>query len=166
MKLIFCLFFSIGIQSQTIKSSNFWDNVRFGGGIGINFGDGFFSGSIAPSGIYDVNPYVSVGLGLNFSYNSEEDFFNSTILGGSIIGLVNPYPEIQLSMEFEQLNVDQNFDNSFVSNVDENFWVPALYLGIGYRQGPVTFGIRYDVLYDEDDSVYAEPWFPFVRFWF
>ncbi|RZN82081.1 MAG: alpha-ketoglutarate decarboxylase [Winogradskyella sp.] len=160
---MFLCFFSF---SQENQPSNFWSNVRFGGGIGLNFGDGFFSGTLAPSAVYDFNPYFSAGVGLTGSYSSQRDVFDSTILGGSILALTNPFPEVQVSVELEQVNVNTNFDSQFTSTRDDNFWATALFLGVGYRAGNVTFGVRYDVLYDEDESIYADPWLPFVRFWF
>ena len=51
---------------STADEDNFWRNVQFGGGVGLNFGDGFFSGAIAPNALYNFNPYVSTGIGLNF----------------------------------------------------------------------------------------------------
>ena len=161
--LFFCSIFSF---SQDTTQNNFWSNVRFGGGIGLNFGNGFFSGTLAPAAIYDFNPYFSAGLGLTGSYSSQRNVFNSTILGGSIIALTNPFPEIQVSAEFEQVNVNSNFDSNFSPTNPDNFWANALFLGVGYRSGNMVFGIRYDVLYDEDESIYANPWLPFVRFWF
>lgn len=166
--LVFYLFFNYSFsQEYTVEEqSNFWRNVQFGGGVGLNFANNFFSASIAPQAIYNFNQKVGLGLGLNAAYSSQKNRFRSTILGGSIIGLYNPIREVQLSAEFEQLNIDQNFDENFVSNVDDNFWNSALFLGLGYRTNNVVFGIRYDVLYDRDRSIYAEPWIPFVRFWF
>ncbi|EDP72518.1 hypothetical protein FBALC1_15492 [Flavobacteriales bacterium ALC-1] len=153
-------------QNKSDKTNDFWSHVQFGGGLGLNFGDGFFSGSVAPNALYRFNPYVAAGVGLNFSYSSQKDVFKSTVLGGSIVGLFNPYQEIQLSTEFEQLHVNRDFDEQFVSGLDNKYWYPALFLGIGYTSRNVTIGIRYDVLYDEDKSIYSEPWMPFVRFYF
>ncbi|WP_299128204.1 alpha-ketoglutarate decarboxylase [uncultured Winogradskyella sp.] len=153
-------------QTDDLQSNNFWQNVQFGGGIGLNFGNGFFNGSLSPVAIYNFNPYFSAGLGLTGSYSSQRNFFKSTILGGNVLALANPYSQVQLSAEFEQVNVNTNFDSQFVSNADNNFWANALFLGVGYRSGNVIFGIRYDVLYDEDKSIYADPFMPFVRFWF
>ena len=76
------------------------------------------------------------------------------------------FPELQLSVELEQVNVSTSFQGVFSSNERDNFWATALFIGAGYRTGNVTFGIRYDILYDEDESIYADPWLPFVRFWF
>jgi len=165
--LFLCFFtlFSFAQKTNTNRS-NFWSQVEYGGGIGLNFGDGFFSGSLAPNALYRFNPYVATGIGLNFSYSSQKDFFKSTVFGGSIIGLFNPYRELQISAEFAQLNVSRKFDDNFVTNLDENYWYPALFLGAGYTNGNVTIGIRYDVLYDGDKSIYSEAWMPFVRFRF
>ncbi|WP_353777343.1 alpha-ketoglutarate decarboxylase [Winogradskyella sp. 3972H.M.0a.05] len=154
-------------QNNSTKEPNtFWRNVQYGGGVGLGFGDGFFSATVAPQAVYNFNEQFGLGLGLNGTINNQKNRYKSTIVGGSVIGLFNPIPEAQLSLEFEQLNVDRNFDENFVSNVDDNFWNSALFVGAGYRTGNVIFGVRYDVLYDEDKSIYAEPWIPFVRFWF
>jgi hypothetical protein len=152
-------------QNAQSDTSEFWKHVRFGGGIGLSFGDGFFSGTLAPSAIYEINPQVALGLGLNGTYNTQKNFYQSTIFGGSVIGLFSPIQEIQLSAEFEELNVSRNWEDN-LGIADENYWYPALFIGAGYRTRNVTFGIRYDVLYDRDKSVYAEAWAPFVRVFF
>lgn len=167
--LIICVLFSGTIMSQNMSTNNykgdFWSHVRYGGGIGLSFGDGFFSGTLAPSAIYQVNDQIGLGLGLSGTYNSRTDLYNSTILGVSVLALGNPIPQIQLSAEFEELNVNRKWD-SRTGFEDENYWYPALFLGVGYSNGPVTFGIRFDVLYDEYKSIYSESWVPFVRVYF
>ncbi len=147
------------------QSSEFWNHVRFGGGIGLSFGDGYFSGTIAPSSIYEFDDNLALGLGLNATFNKQTNVYKSTILGGSIIGLFNVLTELQLSAEFEQLHVNRTYDVN-LSIDKENYWVPALFVGAGYRNGNVTFGVRYDILYDADKSIYADSWAPFVRFYF
>lgn len=147
------------------RNNDFWTNVRFGGGFGLNFGNEFFSTTIAPSAIYEFDNTFSLGVGLNGTFNSQKNVYKSTILGGSIIGLANITNAIQLSGEFEQLNVNRNYNN--ILNLDsDNYWVPALFLGAGFRNGNITFGIRYDVLYNDEKSIYLDPWAPFVRFYF
>lgn len=165
---LFGLFTSLGTAQvkKNSQTSDFWNHVRFGGGIGLSFGNQIFSGTIAPSAIYQFNPNVGLGIGLNASYFERKNLFKSTVLGGSIIGLFNPISEIQISSEFEQLNVNRNYDETFVTNPDDNYWYSALFLGAGYRSGNFTIGIRYDVLYDEDKSIYADPWMPFIRVYF
>ena len=122
----FVSFFTLSVFSQDTNNS-FWNKVQFGGGVGLNFGDGFFSGALAPAALYRHNTYVSTGVGLNFQYSSQRDVFKSTVLGGSIIGLFNPYQQLQISTEFEQLYVNRDFDDQFVANVDDSYWYPALF---------------------------------------
>ena len=157
-------FFTMVMQAQE-KPNSFWDQVRFGGGIGLSFGDGFFSGTLAPSAIYEFNDQFALGLGLNGTFNKRKDYYKSTVLGGSFIGLFNPIQEVQLSAEFEELNVQRNWDSDLGID-DENYWYPGLFLGAGYRSRNVTIGIRYDVLYDQEKSIYADPWAPFFRVYF
>ena len=160
--IVFCFLHSSNAQDKT---NNFWKDVRFGGGFGLNFSDNFFSATIAPSAIYEFNKTVALGFGLNATFNNQKSIYKSTILGGSIIGLFNVINEIQLSAEFEQLNVNRHY-NVNLNIEDDNYWIPAFFLGAGYRNGNITFGIRYDVLYDNEKSIYINPWAPFVRFYF
>ncbi|WP_418602382.1 alpha-ketoglutarate decarboxylase [Hwangdonia sp.] len=147
------------------QNHDFWQQVRFGGGIGLSFGDGYFSGTIAPSAVYEFDRNFAFGLGLNATFNNQKNVYKSTILGGSLIGLFNVINELQISGELEQLNVNRTYNVNL--NLDkDNYWVPALFIGAGYRNGQVTFGVRYDVLYDADKSIYANAWAPFVRFYF
>ncbi|MBP0904687.1 alpha-ketoglutarate decarboxylase [Mariniflexile gromovii] len=167
---IYALFFfiilsSVGTLNAQESNNNFWNSVRFGGGIGLSFGDGFFSGTLAPSAIYEFNNQVALGFGLNGTYNKQKDFYKSTILGGSLIGLFSPINEIQLSAEFEELHVNRKYD-SYLNLENDTYWSPALFIGAGYRNGNVTIGIRYDLLYDKNKSIYADAWAPFVRFYF
>lgn len=151
--------------SAAQPAPEFWNHVRFGGGLGLSFGDGFFSGSIAPSAIYEFNPHFALGIGLNASYNTRKNLYKSTVFGGSLIGLFNPIQDIQLSAEFEELNVSRNWDDR-LGVANENYWYPGLYLGAAFRSHNVTVGMRYDVLYDKEKSIYANPWGPFVRVYF
>lgn len=163
---VFIIVFScLGSIAAQESKSDFWNHVRFGGGIGLSFGDGFFSGTLAPSAIYEFDKSFALGLGLNGTLNNQKRVYKSTILGGSLIGLFNAIDALQISAEFEQLNVNRRYDIN-VNIPDDNYWSPALFLGAGYRSGNVTFGIRYDVLYDADKSIYSDPWAPFVRFYF
>jgi len=162
LTLNFCFLNTLNAQQS---DNAFWNHVRFGGGIGLSFGDGFFSGTLAPSAIYQFNDQVALGFGLNGTYNTQKDFYKSTIFGGSLISLFSPINEIQLSAEFEQLHVNRRYENYLNLN-DDTYWSPALFVGAGYRSGNVTLGIRYDLLYDKNKSIYADAWAPFVRFYF
>ncbi|MGB3774574.1 MAG: hypothetical protein WA951_04900 [Leeuwenhoekiella sp.] len=167
LTLTLSFFFLLACQtdlSAQNQRSDFWDRVSYGGNLGLNFGNGYFSGSISPSAIYEFNPYFSAGPGLSFSY-VKDDFYKATLVGGSVIALVNPYRYIQFSAEIEELYVSQEI-LGFGNNRSRDFWNTALFLGLGYRNGPLTIGVRYNVLFDEEDRVYTEPFQPFVRIYF
>lgn len=150
-------------QNQT---NDFYHHLRFGGGIGLSFGNGFFSGTLAPSVIYQFDKKFALGVGANATYNSLKNRYTSTILGGSVLGLYNVIPEIQLSAEFEELNVTRKYKDVAIINQTETYWYPALFVGAGFRSHNFTIGIRYDLLYDKDKSIYADAFAPFMRVYF
>jgi long-subunit fatty acid transport protein len=145
------------------QKSVFWKNVQFGGGLGLGFGSGYTDITIAPTAIYNFNDYFALGAGVQYSYLRQKDFFKSSNYGASVIGLFNPIPEAQLSVELEQLRVNLTYEDI---DVNENFWNTALFLGAGYRMENVTIGARYNVLFDKDKNVYGEAFMPFVRVFF
>jgi long-subunit fatty acid transport protein len=167
LSILFFLTLNGAVFSQINNSDNtksdFWKDVQFGGGLGIGIGNNFTNIAVAPSAIYNFNQYVSAGLGLQYSYLKQKNFYSAHTYGASIIGLVNPIEEIQLSVELEQLRVNVNYENI---NYKENFWNTGLFLGAGYRTNNVTIGARYNVLFDKDRNVYGDAFMPFVRVYF
>lgn len=155
-------------QNYVIDNNpDFWDRVQFGGGLGLGIGSGYTDISVMPSAIYNINEIVAAGVGLQFGYLSSKNYYSSFVYGGSIVGLVNPIPEIQLSAELEQVRVNTDYEsNNFRPSYSDNYWNTALYLGAGYRTGSVTIGARYDVLFDDDRSLYGSAFMPFVRVYF
>ncbi len=170
---IICLFLitcSLFAQTTTPKPTcDFWKKVQFGGGLGLGFGSDFTNISIAPNAIYNVNKYVGLGLGVQYSYLKQKNVYTSNMYGASIIGLINPIEQIQLSVEVEQLRVNTTSNvallgaNIFPKN---DFWNTGLFLGAGYRTGNVTIGAKYNVLFDKDKGVYGDAFMPFVRILF
>lgn len=137
--------------------------VQFGGGLGLNFGTGYSSISLAPSAIYNFNSYLALGLGAQYSYTKQKDFYSSNLYGMSCIALLNLIREIQLSAEIEQVRVHLSLYNSALTN--KSFWNTGLFIGAGYRSGNATVGVRYNVLPDTN-TVYGTGFIPFVRFYF
>ena len=166
--ILFQTITAFGQNSTTGMQSDFWKKVQIGGGLGLNFGSGFTDVTVAPSAIYNFNEYVAAGVGLQGSYVRVRNNYESYIYGGSLIGIFNPFEQIQVSAELEQLRVNTNFYESgfLAKDENDNFWNTALYLGLGYRTENVTVGIRYNVLYNANKSVYSEPFMPFVRVYF
>ena len=167
--LLFFLFVSNLVFSQEQpQETNFWQNVRFGGGVGLGFGNDYFSGTLAPGAIYNFNEMFAAGLGVQVSYTDQKHFYTSTIYGASVIGLFNPIEQIQLSLEAEQLRVNREYElyNTATTSFKDNFWATALFVGAGYRTQNVTFGARYNVLQDNSKNIYSNGFMPFVRVYF
>lgn len=154
-------FSSLHLTAQN-NNNSFWDNVRFGGGFNVGFGNNYTTIAISPSAIYDFSETFSSGLSVSYLY-SKNKTFNSTanVYGASAISLFNPFDRFQLSAEFEELNI--NLNNSFNQN---SYWNPALYFGAAYRTGGVSIGLRYDVLYKENKSIYSSALTPIFRVYF
>ena len=157
--VLLCLTSPYLLQSQT---ASFGSKLRYGGGLGLSFGRDAYSVNLSPSAIYPASEQIAIGLGISFSSSK---FGDDKLLayGGSLISLFNPIPQLQTSLEFEQLRVRFDYNND---GFREKYWLPALYAGLGYRSGNVTVGVRYDLLFNENRSLYADPWAPFLRFYF
>ena len=84
------------IHAQEKGGSDFWNDVQFGGGIGVSVGSDFTDISLAPSAIYNFNEYFAAGVGLQGSFvkvRTREPYYDgykSYIYGGSLIGLFTP----------------------------------------------------------------------------
>ncbi len=162
--LILVLNTSFAISQISRNGTDFWNNVRFGGSVGLGFTNNGFNGSISPSAIYQFNDQLAVGTSLSFNYAK---FNNDKFLayGGSILSLYNPIPQLQFSWEYEQLRINRTLNTGTI-NVEDNYWLPALFLGVGYSTYNVTFGLRYDLLYNDNKSIYGNALMPFVRVYF
>lgn len=154
--LLACICFSLQNFSQ---KSDFWDNVQFGGGVTLGFGNQTTIG-IAPSAIYNFDNGFALGAGLGYLYSEIGDF-STTAYNTTLISLYQTKFGVQLSGEFEYYFASQT-DSFGTFKTD----FPALHLGIAYNQGRFAFGLRYDVLYDENRSIFASPISPIVRFYF
>jgi len=163
------LFISISLFSQSTEDT-FLNHMRFGGTFNLGFGNNYTTIGISPSAIYDFNQQFSAGVSLSYLYSKGkyypvfgEQFEASTnMLGGSIIALYNPFNGIQLSSEFEQMYVNYKNDR-FTDSAD---WIPAIYLGLAYNTGRVSFGMRYNVLFNSGKSIYGSAFTPVFRVYF
>jgi len=153
LTLLLTIVFLFGFNSEISAQENtemktksdFWNHVQLGGGLGLGVGNGYADIMVAPSAIYNFNDYVSAGLGLQYNYVKQRDLYKANMYGGSIIALINPIEELQISAELEQLRVNRTFNDSF-GNDSQDFWNTALFVGAGYRNENVTIGVRYNVL--------------------
>jgi len=167
---LFLLFSTIGLYGQMDTTerhkSDFWKHVQFGGGFGLGIGSGFTDVTLAPSGIYNLNRYVSIGAGLQGSLISQKDLYSSAIYGVNVLTLFNPAEEVQISLEVEQVRVNNTFRNTTKGTLKDNFWNTGLFVGAGYRMENVTIGMRYNLLFNKDKNVYSDALMPFIRIYF
>ena len=57
--------------------------------------------------------------------------------------------------------------NQKIGDDTNSYWLPALYVGAAYSMGRhAAIGVRYDVLYDDEKSIYDSAFTPFVRVYF
>ena len=159
-KIVVFIFFLVSLTTFSQKT-DFWDNVKFGGGFTLGFGNNQTTIGISPSAIYNFDNGFALGAGLGYLYSEINDF-STTAYSTSILSLYQTKFNVQFSGEFEYYFAKQQVQgfDSFNSNF------PALHLGIAYTQNRFAVGIRYDVLYNEDKSVFASPISPVVRFYF
>jgi long-subunit fatty acid transport protein len=169
--LLFIAFFGIPTlvfsqQNQLPKpKSDFWNHVQFGGGFGLALGSDYTNITIAPSAIYNFDEKFALGTGLQYSYIDQENYYTSNVFGASLIGLFNPLPQIQLSLEVEEVNVNNTYKD-YIGEYSDNFWYTGLYVGAGYRTNNVTIGFRYNLLFDRDIDLYGQAFMPFIRAYF
>jgi hypothetical protein len=165
---LLCLSFKISAQQmlQTEPKREFWKRVQFGGGFGLSIGSGYTDVTLAPSAIYNLNQYVAIGVSLQGSRVAIKNQYSSWLYGGSLIALFNPIEEVQLSVELEEVRVNNNYELISGGNFKDNFWNTGLFVGGGYRAGDVVIGARYNVLFNKDNYVYSEALMPFIRVYF
>ena len=147
------------------KTGDFWEHVQVGGGFGASFGNDYTDVTVAPSAIYNFNDHFAFGTGLLYSNLKQKHYYSSNVYGGSLIGLYNPIEEIQLSLELEEMNVNNQYMD-LGGNFKESFWNTGLFVGAGYQEENVTFGARFNVLFDRDKNVYGDAFMPFIRVYF
>lgn len=163
-KAVVLLVFPLSVSAQ--DAGDFWSHIRYGGTVGASFGSDYTDLVAAPGALYNFNEHFAAGCSLQGSYVKLKDAYESWMYGGSLIGIFSPVEEVQLSVELEQLRVNNTFKYPFEPEYTDNFWNTALFVGAGYNTGNVTLGIRFNLLFDEDKFVYNEAFMPFVRVYF
>ncbi|MDI1317947.1 hypothetical protein [Flavobacterium sp.] len=171
-KTVFLFLFLLSLASSAqenplpkAKTGAFWEKVQFGGGLGLGIGNDFTNILVAPSAIYNFNDYFAFGTGVQYSYLKQKNFYSSNVFGGSLIGLFSPIDVVQLSLELEEVSVNNTYTD-LGGNFKDSFWNTNLYIGAGYRDGNVTIGGRVNVLFDKDKDIYGSAFMPFVRVFF
>jgi hypothetical protein len=150
-------------QSGSQQQYDYQRHWSFGGWFSMSFWNGGTDLMIAPKAYYHVSPKFLTGFGVTYIYSdSDDEFFSyhSNSIGGSFMVGARPVPMLQVSAEYEGLNTTRS--GAFA----DTYWNNALYLGASFVSGVVSFGLRYDVLYDSATSAFGSPWTPFIGFYF
>jgi hypothetical protein len=159
--------------AQERKTYTYERSWSFGGNLGLSFWNGGTDILIAPKAYYNVSPKFLTGFGLTYIYSGYKDDFgkyNQNSFGPSIMAAFRPIPYLQFSAEYEGLQTNGNGTVYILggNNIrsDYSYWNNAIYLGASFVSRNVSFGVRYDVLYDANRSVYSSAWSPVIGFYF
>lgn len=152
--LCFLFIVSSGFSQIDLPVKTQQNRWHVGGNLGLNIGSNdYFGVSIAPSLGYDLAPDLRLGLTVGYQYASwnraKQNLFN-------IGPYLNFYPirDLFLRAHYEYYTGNRNYDHGRTVNFDEN----ALWVGAGYHtSGHIQFyfGLMYNVLYDDNDSLFS-----------
>ena len=139
--------------------------LKFGCGFGLSFVGGT-NVNLSPNLTYKVSNKVSFGGGLQGSYSSIKNYQNTTTFGANVLGIYNPIKKISTLIEFAELRVATETETP-QGNSKNNYWDSALFIGAGINiTSKILIGAKYNVLYDENESVYTSALIPFVNITF
>lgn len=149
------------IQNTTPIFDQYWS---FGGSIGFSFWNDGTDILLAPKAFYNISPILIAGFGVTYIYSDYKNSFNATSksnsFGGNLYFSARPVNFIQLSAEYEGLQTNRT------GFYEDEYWNNSIYLGLAFVSGRVSFGLRYDVLYDSAKSPYSSAVNPVIGFYF
>ena len=169
MKSFFIKILIIGtllFSTQVFGQKNKVKKIGFYGGFGLSLSTGYTYISLQPGIIYHVDPKFKMGTGVQYTYlKSNKSYYgvnySYNIYGFNVMSMYYPTKEVEILAEFEDLYVNQNYNE-----VNNKFWSPALFGGLGYRYGPVVAGFKFNFLFDRQKSVYQDAFIPYIRVYF
>lgn len=139
--------------------------LKFGCGFGLNF-VGSTNISLSPNLMYSVSNKVILGVGIQGSYASIKNLQNTTTFGGNVLMMYTPARKLSTILELAQLRVVTKTEAE-IENTTNKYWDTALFVGAGFNiTNKISVGAKYNLLYDEDESVYTSPIVPFVNITF
>jgi hypothetical protein len=165
--------FKLGIRNysqllerfENSEDGNFWDNVRFGGNIGLQLGNPTYillSPSIAyvPQADF-LDEKLMIGLGATYIYSKvkyADVSYSSNIYGGRIFGRYLITDNIFAYTEFESLNAPY-----YINISNDRTWVNSFFVGGGYQQNignrsGFTVSILYNLAWTPNNIIYSSPW--------
>jgi hypothetical protein len=139
------------------------DKLSLGGNVGASFANGGMFIMLQPMVGYYVLPKTMAGVGATYIYQSYTvntatgtKKYSSNIYGPILFARQQLLPSLFLHGEYQPINYSR-FNS--IANKEERHWVNQLFVGGGYggRSGGFIF-VLYDVLWDQNTSIYGSPW--------
>lgn len=116
--------------------------------------------------MYAVSDKVSFGAGLQGNYTAIKDVQSTTTFGINLLTQYSPVKKLITLVEFAELNVNTK-QETLNGDIKDSFWESILFVGAGLNvTNKIALGVKYNVLYKEDESVYTSPIIPFVNITF
>ena len=137
------------------------DRLYFGGNLGLQFGTVTLI-DISPLAGVMITPKFSSGIGATYQYYDDNRFQGSagSSYGGRFFTRYNVLPNIFAYSEFESINWNAY---NFFNDRFQRTWTDAFFIGAGYftpfgPRGGANFTFLYNLMHDNRNSYYNEPY--------
>jgi hypothetical protein len=137
------------------------DRMYFGGNLGLQFGTVTLI-DISPLAGVMITPRFSSGLGATYQYYDDNRFqgASGSSYGGRVFSRYNVLPNIFAYTEFETINWNAY---NFFNDRFQRTWTDAFFVGVGYfapfgSRGGANFTFLYNLMHDNRNSYYSEPY--------
>ncbi|BAV94399.1 hypothetical protein JBKA6_0386 [Ichthyobacterium seriolicida] len=134
-------------SQKVSEEKSFWSDLKYGGTCGLYFHNNGGRIDLSPSVIKPLNKFVSLGLGLQFSYRGRKSgpYKSHHIMYGlDLIGEINPFDFARITCNYSHMILNTKSDD--LRLVKKNEYVPSLYLGAGYVSKNIFIGLRYNII--------------------
>lgn len=162
---IISLTLSSTIYAQTDQNQPLNNNWRFGGGLGLSFGNnGYFGFNVSPSVGYMIANNLELGATAGYQY-AKDDYAKLNLFNAGPYVNFFPVENLFLRANYMYYTGKQKYNERYNYNYETNLDESALWLGAGYQSsGPVRFqaGVMYNVLYKENESIFSSGFQPFM----
>ena len=162
---IISLTLSSTIYAQINQNQPLNNNWRFGGGLGLSFGNnGYFGFNVSPSVGYMIANNLELGATAGYQY-AKDDYAKLNLFNAGPYVNFFPVENLFLRANYMYYTGKQKYNERYNYNYETNLDESALWLGAGYQSsGPVRFqaGVMYNVLYKENESIFSSGFQPFM----
>ncbi|CAM3332939.1 hypothetical protein [Empedobacter stercoris] len=162
---IISLTLSSTIYAQTYQKQPLNNNWRFGGGLGLSFGNnGYFGFNVSPSVGYMIANNLELGATAGYQY-AKDDYAKLNLFNAGPYVNFFPVENLFLRANYMHYTGKQKYNERYNYNYETNLDESALWLGAGYQSsGPIRFqaGVMYNVLYKENESIFSSGFQPFM----